>query len=359
MAIPDFEKLMLPLLEIAGDEKVHSVNEAEEKIVKKFSITKSERNQLKSSGGETTLFNRIRWARLYLKKAGLIYDPKLAHYKITKDGLKILDQNLKHINTRFLLNFPKFMKWYTKLQSVKKIHVKRRKELQEKFGIIVLLDALGMKGIWKRKDSKEVLERWNQFVNFFESLVKEYIRAKTTFNAFSDTIIITVVSNSNKILLDLADLLRFQLIRSLVIGMPLRGCITVGKFYQDGRLIIGDGLDEAAQYFELPQWIGVSASPSTHRIIEKFKAKERKGLEHVFFKCDIPLKGSIEKDGWAINWPELTDMFVPKFSREVGKKYDDALKIIIENLDSTSEIESTMKWRNTLKFYEQALKEHK
>lgn len=359
MTIPTFEEFMLPLLDIAKDKKIHAVSEAEEKLVEKFHITVKERKQLKPSGGETTLLNRLRWARLYLKKAGLIYDPKLAHYQITEDGLILLKKKLSKIDTNLLLTIPSFQKWHNKIQTVKQFHVKRRKDQQEKIGIIVLLDALGTKGIWKREKSNEVLERWNQFVDFFEKFVSKYIRDKVTFNAFSDTIIITIISKKDRTLLDIADLLRFQLIRSLVIGMPLRGCITVGKFYQNGRLIIGDGLDEAAQYFELPQWIGISASPSAHTIIERLKSENRYGLEHVFVKFDIPLKGSIERDGWAINWPELSEMFIPGLSEEFGKDYYDALQIINEKLENITEIDATLKWRNTLKFYEYTLRENK
>jgi hypothetical protein len=34
------------------------------------------------------------------------------------------------------------------------------------------------------------------------------------------------------------------------------------------KMIIGPAIDEAAQYYKLPEWIGVSASPTAHRVLK-------------------------------------------------------------------------------------------
>jgi hypothetical protein len=67
-------------------------------------------------------------------------------------------------------------------------------------GIIVLLDALRIKGIWKRKDPAKVLEGWSslqkEYINGFGSL-RDRLRAygdlkETRFDAFSDTMMVSL-----------------------------------------------------------------------------------------------------------------------------------------------------------------------
>ena len=72
MAVPDFQTLMLPLLEIYGDGKEHSINEAVDALSKKFSLTEQELTQFISSGKQTTIYNRISRQSTYLSKAGLL-----------------------------------------------------------------------------------------------------------------------------------------------------------------------------------------------------------------------------------------------------------------------------------------------
>ena len=45
MGVPDFQSFFKPLLEIAGDEKEHSIGEAREIIAKRFNLTEDELNE--------------------------------------------------------------------------------------------------------------------------------------------------------------------------------------------------------------------------------------------------------------------------------------------------------------------------
>jgi restriction system protein len=72
MAIPDFQSIMLPLLEFMTDGREHSVQEAVDCLAGKFNLTSQELNELLPSGKQTTFYNRVGWARTYLAKSGLI-----------------------------------------------------------------------------------------------------------------------------------------------------------------------------------------------------------------------------------------------------------------------------------------------
>lgn len=101
MPIPDYQAIMLPLLKIAEDRQEHSLREAERVLVDKFNLTEAEKNELLPSGGERRFYNRVSWARTYLKKAGLLSYPRRGFFTITSRGKELLLDNPHDINSRF------------------------------------------------------------------------------------------------------------------------------------------------------------------------------------------------------------------------------------------------------------------
>ena len=114
MTIPNFEQIMLPLLRCIENGKDWEMSEIESWSVKHFGLSKAERTELKPSGDETIFHNRLHWAKLYLKKAGLVVDISRSLVKITKEGLSALKQKPEKINIKFLKQYPGFLEWYTK-----------------------------------------------------------------------------------------------------------------------------------------------------------------------------------------------------------------------------------------------------
>ena len=90
MAIPDFQSLMLPLLKVVADGREYRLRDAVELLAEEFHITDEERQQLLPSGRYPTFDNRIAWAKTYLKKAGLIDQPRRAFFQITERGREVL-----------------------------------------------------------------------------------------------------------------------------------------------------------------------------------------------------------------------------------------------------------------------------
>jgi restriction system protein len=107
MSVPDFQSLMLPLLEFSGDRVEHSLREAREWLGRKFDLTDDEvRQQLPS--GQTILANRTAWAKIYLTRAGLLLSPKRGHFVITDRGTGVLKERPTRIDIKFLNRFPEF-----------------------------------------------------------------------------------------------------------------------------------------------------------------------------------------------------------------------------------------------------------
>ncbi len=69
MTIPDYQSLMLPVLEISAKGET-SVPQVEAEIAIRFGLSEAERHELLPSGRQRVLHNRIHWAKFYLTRAG-------------------------------------------------------------------------------------------------------------------------------------------------------------------------------------------------------------------------------------------------------------------------------------------------
>ncbi len=103
MAIPDFQTLMLPLLKVAGDGKEHDFRDTVEVISQQFNLTEEERAVLLPSGRAPLFYNRLAWAKTYLKKAGALDQPRRGVIKITERGRQVLSSNPISIDLKMLM----------------------------------------------------------------------------------------------------------------------------------------------------------------------------------------------------------------------------------------------------------------
>ncbi|MCK9639412.1 MAG: restriction endonuclease [Prolixibacteraceae bacterium] len=106
--IPDFQKIMLPLMNILSDGLEHSTIETNEKIARLFGLTDEEINLYLPSGVAKTFPNRVAWAKSHLKMAGLLENTKRSYFKITEAGKRILESNPTAINLRILKTIPTY-----------------------------------------------------------------------------------------------------------------------------------------------------------------------------------------------------------------------------------------------------------
>ena len=114
MPIPDYQTLMLPLLKIAGDGKVHTKRDALSVLAEQFTLTEDERKELLPSGNQAVFDNRVGWARTYLKKAVLIEYVQRGQFQITERGKSVLAKNPPRIDVPYLRQFPEFLEFQKK-----------------------------------------------------------------------------------------------------------------------------------------------------------------------------------------------------------------------------------------------------
>jgi restriction system protein len=109
MAIPDYQTLMLPLLQLAADGREHRYRDAVEQLASEFRLTDAERAELLPSGTAPIFDNRVGWARTYLKQAGLLSSPKRGMFQIAEAGRALLGTKPTRINIALLEQYPAFV----------------------------------------------------------------------------------------------------------------------------------------------------------------------------------------------------------------------------------------------------------
>jgi restriction system protein len=116
MTIPDYQTVMLPLLQLLGDKKEYPIKDVVAILGKQFKLTEEQLNELLPSGQSFIFANRVGWARTYLKKAGLLDSPKRGMLSITDRGIDILKKKPKKVDNNLLKQFPEFLEF----QNIKK-----------------------------------------------------------------------------------------------------------------------------------------------------------------------------------------------------------------------------------------------
>lgn len=222
-------------------------------------------------------------------------------------------------------------------------------KVQKLYGAVILLDRLGTKGIWKDNPEKALLD-WNLFRSGVLHVEKRMMNENevckkygyiSEIETLSDTIIwqVRLTTNDPYDVLKMANTAVSGVVNfAFYMGIFLRGCISIGDYYKDGSgsSIIGPAIDEAAQYYEMPSWIGISLAPSAHLIV-----REQPNMEAFrFHSYDIPLKEGIERNGIACDW---INRFTSERPNEIRQK-------LIEMMRSTYDVNIAIKYRNTLDF---------
>jgi restriction system protein len=108
MAIPDFQSIMLPLLQFCGDSSEHTNREAIDHLAGVFQLSEEEQKELLPSGRQAIFHNRVAWARAYMKMAILLENSQRGIFRITQRGQDVLQNPPQKIDIRFLMQFQEF-----------------------------------------------------------------------------------------------------------------------------------------------------------------------------------------------------------------------------------------------------------
>ena len=171
MEIPGYQRIMLPLLKLAGDGKTHQFSKAVEALGSQFELSRDDLSVLIESGTQPLFYNRVGWARTYLKKAGLLEDPTKGYFRITEAGKQLLAENPEKIDNAFLRRYPAFVEFQKLARATQK---KDQKEDRTDLTPEEVLEAAYQE--IRNGLAEELLQVvYNTSPGFFEALVVELL----------------------------------------------------------------------------------------------------------------------------------------------------------------------------------------
>jgi restriction system protein len=114
MAIPKYDELYRDILQSLADGAQHKSTATVEVVSHTHGLTAEECAKMLPSGTKSVIYDRVNWARTYLKKAGLISAPKRGFSQITEAGIDVLNQPDLVIDNQYLSRFESFKGFYQK-----------------------------------------------------------------------------------------------------------------------------------------------------------------------------------------------------------------------------------------------------
>ena len=262
-------------------------------------------------------------------------------------------------------------------------------------GWIAFLDILGFKGIWAKKEPAEI-------VRDMEGIKKEHDRTKQKIKTgalsdiFPDTkeqfkhLDLTIISDTIVIeyslekddneenegmseeklfaaLKYISNEVQSQFLTCLKRKLPLRGAIAFGEYYKKGNIFIGPAVDDAAEWHNQADWLGVILTPkATMRLDSGASTANEEIMDYLkmqWLKYLIPLKDEklrVEKlEFYALNWVNWVNERVglDKLDRHKKDKNLDLRSLILKNLYEQGNIDTStvIKYNNTIRFVDKCL----
>lgn len=108
--IPDYERLMRPVLEYSSNGEV-SISDTVEALSEQFKLTTDEKEELLPSKKQSRFANRVNWAKSYLKQAGLVRITGRGLYIATDEGKQVLVEYKGQLDRLYLEKFDEFMEF--------------------------------------------------------------------------------------------------------------------------------------------------------------------------------------------------------------------------------------------------------
>lgn len=235
-----------------------------------------------------------------------------------------------------------------------------------KTGYILMLDVLGFKEMVSKDKGEDFIDLWTGirdtlFTKKFE--VEGRIKAiEIDLLCLSDTIIICLSLKEGKskvnprlllsIMPQILDSFFMDLFRKKVF---MRGAISFGQYRCDmnSSIVMGKALDEAYEWHEVTEWIGVILTPSAKYALDQYILNSPLGdplttiLENRFIRYDVPFKKDVNIETFTFVW-----FFVGRTDKERVQVLGEILGILSEVKYSIS---TALKYENTIKLVKSLL----
>lgn len=121
MAIPDFQALMRPVLNITADGNAWTNKAITDAVAVELGLDEDDLQERLSSG-QPRLNNRVAWAIIYLSRSGALKRERRGIAEITDRGRVLLEQNPTRIDIGVLDQFEEFREFRSRKGTARKSH---------------------------------------------------------------------------------------------------------------------------------------------------------------------------------------------------------------------------------------------
>lgn len=230
------------------------------------------------------------------------------------------------------------------------------KKLRKKQGIVILLDALGASAYSEDKIKKFLASRSEINAGIAElakTAPTKSSQVSPSIYTFADTIIITVpFKGKNNIPVQILVaylLMRRYLFHSFEKGILFRGAFSIGSYIEDSdsNTVMGEAINDAAQWYDKADWMGVASTPRTNNALEYYMSPKALSEPEYILKYPVPIKGSSTLDLYCISWPGA-------FHNKTLLKQKKSPRMYFLEIfkDFIFPVQATAKFENTKLFYD-------
>ncbi|MBV6403667.1 MAG: Mrr restriction system protein [Flavobacteriales bacterium] len=99
------------MLTVLADGSERSLKDTGEALSQIMGLSKDDLAEILPSGGQSRFRNRVAWASIYLRRAGLLTSPRRGVLAITTRGLEVLNEDLERIDVAYLKRYPEFLEF--------------------------------------------------------------------------------------------------------------------------------------------------------------------------------------------------------------------------------------------------------
>lgn len=239
-----------------------------------------------------------------------------------------------------------------------------------KTGALAFIDALGFKGIWKRTDAEELLNKLKAMYQDVTTDVRNWndipgpvglpdLLGDVHVTFLSDTIVMAVEAGTEpddaytpagRALRTLTGQVNELLRQGAITDPPLayRGCICIGDFLIEDRFILGPAVDRAAGYEREAEGAFVWLDPGARALVESDQAfQQNPGSTKLaaLHRYPVPIKNGQVFDTFAVvpftpqvaftEWPEIAERILSTFKGS-------ALDIVIKHDNTKRFLDASM-----------------
>lgn len=152
MAVPRFDALMLPLLQVAADGEEHRLGDLVALIADRLELSEADRTE-KMASGQSRFRNRVYWAKLYLNQAKAIETRRPGVFCIADRGRSLVERHAQKLAVEDLMQFPEFRSF--KAKSGLGTHRVRRADKDVTVTVPEDEPAEEVSGVAARRDARE------------------------------------------------------------------------------------------------------------------------------------------------------------------------------------------------------------